>query len=472
MKGIAFASSQGNNYFYDDDTGIIFPCDKEGNLIAPYAGRLAISPLGDRRPPPSGPDAASVRQHHLDQAYGFRHLILEVTGQCNLRCKYCIYSDHYPFNRTFNNSKMDFDTARAAVDLFMENHSLVNQRNPSSRPIIGFYGGEPLIAFDVIRETVEYFHKKYAERFDALFTLTTNGLLLSDAVGDFLTKYDFSIIVSLDGNKENHDRNRLRVNGRGSFDAVFANLQRFRRNHPGYKQLAISTCYDYKTDMDALMRFFDAEKLFVVNISQINPNSTTYYAQFTEDDKRCSADRYAAFQEMYLEAAKNGTIEKGSFLFSYIGVSFANFAFHPVMGERRPSFLPYTATCVPGEKLYVTSDSKIHMCERINDKFPIGTLTTGLDYSRIAEIIHEYNAKTCTHCAHCPVTRFCSRCFATTATDTSFELAEGFCAQTLASIKESLVSYVDIVEFRPDLLDDITVEYHRNLMEKVGYVVE
>ncbi len=471
MKGINFSSSQGNEYFYDDDSGLIFPQSQFGNGTAPYAGSIVFNSLGDRRSPPDQIAPETIRSHHLDEAYGFRHLILEVTQQCNLRCKYCVYSDHYPFNRTYSDAKMDIDTARAAVDLFMQNHAKVRQRNPSAGPIIGFYGGEPLLGFDVLKETVEYFWEEYGDSFkNPLFTLTTNGALLDDEAADFLTSHDFSIIVSLDGNKENHDRNRIDSKGGGSFDRIFANLQRFRRRHPDYQRLAISACYDYKTDMRELRKFFDEQKLFVANIAQIDPYNNTYYAQFTPGDMHRWQEMFKEFHEQYAEAARTNCIEKGSFLFSYIGVSFAQFAFHPVTRERRPGFLPYTSCCVPGEKMYVTGEGKIHMCERINPNFQIGDIHEGLNYPRIAEIIREYNEQICSHCQDCSITRFCTHCFATTASGRSFQIPEGDCRQTLETVKETLVRYVDIVEYRPELLDDITVEYYHEILKKVGYI--
>ena len=221
----------------------------------------------------------------------------------------------------------------------------------------------------------------------------------------------------------------------GSFDQVFANLQRLRRNHPDYQRLAISACYDYKTDMRELRKFFDEQKLFVANIAQIDPYNNTYYAQFTPEDIHRWQEMFKEFHEQYAEAARNNCIEKGSFLFSYIGVSFAQFAFHPVTRERRPGFLPYTSCCVPGEKMYVTGTGKIHMCERINPNFQIGTVKEGLNYPRIAEIIREYNEQICPHCKDCSITRFCTHCFATTATGTSFQLPEGDCRQTLRPSK-------------------------------------
>jgi uncharacterized protein len=470
MNGIALTGSGGAHYFYDDDSGIIFP-GRGG--AAPYSGRIEVSPLGLRQPPPSRVAADAIRRHHLDFAYGFRHLILEVTAQCNLRCRYCVYSDHYAYNRDYSDGRMSGETARAAIDLFMQNHVAVHRRNPSSRPIIGFYGGEPLLAFGVIREAVDHFRDRWSKSFpDALFTVTTNGTLLTDEIQDFLVERGFSTIFSLDGPKEDHDRNRVTVGGDGSFEAVWANLRRFRERHPGYEQLAVSTCYDYGSDFDRLMRFFDQERLFVVNISQVNPNATTYYAQFSTADRDAFCRRRDEFHRKFVDAARENRIEKGTFLFSYVGVSFANFAFHPVMNERRPTFLPYTSTCVPGEKVYVDTGGTLHMCERVNPHFSIGSVRDGVDYQRIAEIVDRYNAGVCGRCADCPVTRFCDRCFATTGTDGGFAVPPGYCERMVETVRRSLVEYVDIAEGRPEILDDITVEYHRDLLRRVGYAVE
>src|SRR5436305_5040226 len=293
MKGIAFTSSGGTRYFYDDDSGLIFP---DAGKMPPYDGRLPIRPLGDRKPPAPGVDPDAIRRHHLDHAYGFRHLILELTADCNLRCKYCVYSESYPNNRSYTAARMSAETARQAIDAFMRGHEIVHHRNPSSRPIVGFYGGEPLLAFDVMREAVEHFEGRYRAAYPgALLSVTTNGMLLDDAVQDFLVQHGFSTIVSLDGPKEVHDRNRLTVGARGSFDQVERNLDRFRERHPDYDRLAVSVCYDLDTDFEELARFFDEKKLFVVSVSQINPNHSTYYERFTPEQARSFLERVEAF---------------------------------------------------------------------------------------------------------------------------------------------------------------------------------
>lgn len=473
MQGISFRSASGNHYFYDDDCGLIFPSDSAGNLKTPYGTQMSGLALGGRNPPPVGVLPERIQNHLLDQAYGFRHLILELTAKCNLRCKYCVYSDHYPVRRGFSDATMDAETAWRGVELFMEQHERVRERNPSACPIIGFYGGEPLLRFDVIRETLERFWATYGARCsDPLLTITTNGLLLDDAIGDFLVDNGFSIIVSLDGDKAHHDRNRVRADGQGSFDTVIANLRAFRKRHPDYKRLAISTCYDYDSDFAQLSEFFDREGLFVCSISQVDQDNTDYYAQFCQDDISRFAAHYEGFRQLYAEKVKKDDLAPGTFLHSFIGVSFAGFAFHPVTIERRPDFLPYTSTCVPGEKLYVTPDGNLHMCERIGHQYAIGSLEAGVDYTRVADLITQYNQKVCQACPECPVTRLCNRCFASMATTDGFRRNAESCERLKASVADTLVKFVDIAEVRPNFVDDITIDYYRNIMDRVGYVVE
>lgn len=469
MHGLHFQSTSGNDYFYDNDTGVIFPGAARHTNEQLTNIPLNPNPFGHK----SEVTPELLTGYLIDNAQGFRHLILEVTPQCNLRCKYCVYGEHYPNTRSYNGNLMDISTAQRAVDYYMENYKKVNYRNPNSTPIVGFYGGEPLLNFPVIEATVSYINKKYKPVYgDILYSITTNGVLLDDAKQKFFVENNFALIVSLDGNKENHDRNRVFPDGSGSFDRIYANLERFQKNYPAYQRFAVSACYDYKTDMFRLKEFFDRTGLFAVNVSLVDAHNTTYYQSFTQSEQEQFAGVYREFKHIFLEEAKNNTIKKNSFLFSYVGVYFANFAFRPMIRENRPGFIPYTGACVPGEKLYITGQGDIHICERINHHFPIGNIESGLDYARIAEIVKEYTRHICQDCGSCPFSRFCSNCYAVFAGAKTFTKPKDFCACIGDSVLESLKSYVDVTEIRPDILDEITLDYYQTILEKVGYIVE
>ena len=154
------------------------------------------------------------------------YMILQVTQQCNLRCSYCAYSGLY-YNRQHNSQRMSFETAKKAIDFFI-------QRTAESHYLrLGFYGGEPLLEFDLIKKCVAYIKDKVEGR-DVTFVTTTNGTLLTDEKIKFLAENNFHLMISLDGSKAEHDACRVFPNGQGSFDIIMKNLRRVRELYPDY----------------------------------------------------------------------------------------------------------------------------------------------------------------------------------------------------------------------------------------------
>lgn len=92
-------------------------------------------------------------------------------------------------------------------------------------PGICFYGGEPFLNFPLIKEVVEYVKQIDNE---TIFYITTNGTLLNSEIIDFLTENNILITFSLDGFKENHDRNRVYENGRPTFDTIINNINKLQ----------------------------------------------------------------------------------------------------------------------------------------------------------------------------------------------------------------------------------------------------
>ncbi len=144
-------------------------------------------------------------------------ITLQVTQNCNLHCSYCAYSGNYE-NRSHKALNMDIETAKKGIDYLIE-HSPDNEIVD-----IGFYGGEPLLTFNLIKECVAYAEKK-AEGKNMMFNLTTNGTLIKPEMIDFFEKHNVSITISIDGPREIHDLNRkFAHSGTGSFDIMMKNL--------------------------------------------------------------------------------------------------------------------------------------------------------------------------------------------------------------------------------------------------------
>lgn len=148
-------------------------------------------------------------------------LCLNVAHTCNLSCDYCFASQgKYNGDRAI----MSYEVGQRAIDYLLENSG--HHRNLD----IDFFGGEPLLAWKVVKQIVAYARSKeqeYKKKFR--FTFTTNGMLLNDEVTEFLNQEMYNVVLSLDGRKEVHDRLRKTVNGKGSYDHIVPKFQEFVR---------------------------------------------------------------------------------------------------------------------------------------------------------------------------------------------------------------------------------------------------
>ncbi len=149
-------------------------------------------------------------------------LCLHICHDCNLRCGYC-FADEGAYHSA--REMMSLDTAKAAIDFLIE--------NSGNRKVLetDFFGGEPLMNFEVVKKTVEYAKaeaEKRGKKF--LFTTTTNGLLLDDEKIAFLNAEMENVVLSLDGRREVHDAVRKTVTGKGSFDLVIDKIKKFVRS--------------------------------------------------------------------------------------------------------------------------------------------------------------------------------------------------------------------------------------------------
>jgi len=165
-----------------------------------------------------------------------KHITFGITEACNFRCRYCVYSDRYTHTRLHSERRMSFDIMKKVVDKLAT--------SLESKYTIGFYGGEPLIEFKLIEKLVTYAKSKLPS---VGFAMTTNGYLLTPEVCDFLSKEKFHLTISIDVNKEIHDKYRRTVDGRPTYDVIMNNIQYLEDNYAFYSQdyiLFESTIFD------------------------------------------------------------------------------------------------------------------------------------------------------------------------------------------------------------------------------------
>ncbi|MCL1820262.1 MAG: thioether cross-link-forming SCIFF peptide maturase [Oscillospiraceae bacterium] len=152
-------------------------------------------------------------------------LCVHIAHDCNLRCGYC-FADTGSFSS--ERGCMDIHTAKKAVDFLIERSG--NRRNLE----IDFFGGEPLLAFDVIKQAVEYARKlEKIHNKQFRFTLTTNGLLLNDDVISHINSEMKNVVLSLDGRNEVNDTHRTTIGGKGSYDVIVPKFQKVASTRKG-----------------------------------------------------------------------------------------------------------------------------------------------------------------------------------------------------------------------------------------------
>lgn len=178
-----------------------------GELLGLYEDGLLFSP-----------DCYEQLAKDVGKPSPVKAMCLHVAHDCNLRCAYC-----FAGTGSFGGKRgiMPVDVGRAAVDFLIEHSG--SRRNLE----IDFFGGEPLLNMELVRDVVDYARSKESKTGKNFrFTMTTNGVLLDDETADFINSEMYNVVLSLDGTRETNDRMRKRVDGTGSYDAI---LPRFKK---------------------------------------------------------------------------------------------------------------------------------------------------------------------------------------------------------------------------------------------------
>lgn len=172
-------------------------------------------------------------------------LCLHIAHDCNMCCKYCFAGEgEYSGDR----SLMSFEVGKRALDF------LIEQSGSRKNLEVDFFGGEPLLNFDVVKQLVAYARRIEKEKGKNFrFTLTTNGVLLNDEVMEWANKECYNVVLSLDGRKETNDRMRRTRNDKGTYDLILPKFQKMakERNQQGYYIRGTYTHYntDFANDI-------------------------------------------------------------------------------------------------------------------------------------------------------------------------------------------------------------------------------
>lgn len=167
-------------------------------------------------------------------------LCLHVAHDCNLKCKYCFAGEgEYHGDR----GMMTLEVGKAAIDFLVKNSA--HRKNIE----VDFFGGEPLMNFEVVKGVVDYarsIEKETGKNFR--FTMTTNGVLLNDEIIDYLNEHMYNVVLSLDGRPEVNDHMRPTANGKGSYDVILPKFKKLVEKRGGKQYYIRGTFTHHNTD--------------------------------------------------------------------------------------------------------------------------------------------------------------------------------------------------------------------------------
>ncbi len=340
-------------------------------------------------------------------------IILELLQNCNLRCKYCTYSGHYSYQRPHNRKEMSWETAKAGVDWFIR-----ASRNSENRAVT-FYGGEPLLRFELMKKVIDYVKQQGIESFHSF---TTNGTLLGESeIIDYLAMNKVAVLVSLDGPPEVHDRYRVFADEKPSHAVIMNNLEKIYGMYPDYYLSSISciTTLAYKSDMPKVFDFFTRAQDFPLTLgrlSYVDAMDTDFYEAHGEDISG-KEDPYIILFEKYrhmlLKQAGGPAGDddrEAAVLHKLFDENFISIHQRCMHRHRE---MHMNGCCIPGQRrVFVETDGTMHACEKISNKYPLGSVHSGgFDLNRVRNFIEDYIKVSFEDCRECPIQRLCQLCF-------------------------------------------------------------
>jgi len=315
-------------------------------------------------------------------------LCLHVSHDCNLRCKYCFASQG---DFKGERSLMSLEVGKRALEFLIKNSG--NRRNLE----VDFFGGEPLMNFDVVKELVYYgreLEKNNNKHFR--FTITTNGVLLDDDKIDFINGHMDNVVLSLDGRKSVNDNMRKTVNDQGSYDIITSKFKALidRRKDKDYYVRGTFTSYNLDFSQDALHLYNEGFKK--ISIEPVVTSPDVDYA-LREEHVEDILNEYEKFSKDYIEIKK---MDK-EFLFFHFMIDL----------NQGPCLAKRSIGCGAGsEYMAVTPTGELYPCHQFvgNEKFKLGDVFNGVNKVDIRDEFKKANVYNKSECNNCWAKFYCS----------------------------------------------------------------
>ena len=309
-------------------------------------------------------------------------LCLNIIHDCNLRCKYC-FADEGEYHGA--RKVMSAEVGKKAIDFVIE------KSGPRKNIEVDLFGGEPLMAFNTIKEIVDY--AKVQEKLhnkSIRFTMTTNATLLNDEIMKYMDENMGNIVLSIDGRKSVNDKVRVRIDGTGSYDRILPNIKKMVNMRDKSKAYYVRGTFTREnTDF-----FEDIKHMADLGFKEISiepvvlPNE--HELSLREEDLPVIFEQYDKLYADMLQRYKDGT----DFKFYHFNIDL----------QGGPCVYKRISGCGAGhEYIAVTPDGDIYPCHQFvgNEDFLMGNIYNGISNKKMVQEFkeaHIYNKPKCTEC--------------------------------------------------------------------------
>jgi len=444
-------------------------------------------------------------------------LVLGITENCNLDCKYCTFGKCFSEYRQHSLHTMPFPVAKKAITDFLDKATKLSS--------ISFYGGEPLLEFDLIKKIV-HFGEKYATQLGkrVKFAFTTNGTLLVKEVINFIVEHDINVVISLDGDKMSHDSNRVFKNVRskktnliGSYDTVWENIRLFIERYPQYANRGLKITLTAHTEIREtneclrfLLPFFSQNDVSFVkrpieneiedskhddqqsieclrNDVQTNGNELCrQYHPLILSQKNIPVGvpdfiNYSVeFRQQFDEGIKNylaalrysplGAREQFPLFYFFWNSDIASLHHRHLGNDCIPCFFSYK--CLPGVvRIFCDPQGNYYPCEKteMNEMFYLGNVQTGLNVDYAIDLTNRMRQMA--DCVNCVARRTCKLCLAHLHSgEHEKNLFHYYCRQVKERLSKMLIDYTELMEINPLALDDSKRGNEDTFLSKIRFI--
>ena len=316
-------------------------------------------------------------------------ICLHVAHGCNLNCEYC-FAGKGEYGGS-DKGLMSLDVGKKALDFLVENSG--TRKNLE----VDFFGGEPLLNWEVCKELVKYgreLEKKHNKNFR--FTLTTNGVLVDDEIINFCNKEMGNVVLSLDGRKNVHDNLRKTPNGKGSYDLIIDKFKKFADAREQKNYYIRGTYTHFNTD-------FSKDLIHMADLG---------FNELSVEPVVCSPDEpYALKQEDLPVLKEQYEILANEMLKRYRKGNGFTFYHYMIDLNNGPCIVKRVSGCGVGtEYMAVTPSGELYPCHQFvgEENFKLGTIFDGVTNPEVLEQFKQCNVYSHKECKDCFAKLYCS----------------------------------------------------------------